>query len=360
MKSMSVKNLFGVLTMLLVTICSVGCNDDDALRRHLELFEDECEVVQGSSVAIGLTAHENTTLDVANPELIEVVYTWKFNGYKAEIEIRGKQKGETCIVVTDHETGESATVKVIVTEYPMPRLAVKRPNGNIFDQMIFYIYEDGMQGLTSNLSSVCDSIVWTADGMNGSFRVFEYDKGNTGRTSYLTYEWGHYFKYPGEYKTSLSVWMDGKVIFQDQLGVSVADGRDFLSYNWSDITKSSQGWITYDDRLMSGPDLMTTSGLGGSIPFVEVRLLHEKDNAQSYHVLYDYFCKLCSLPTYEDCVDKQEMWRQYNELFSEQKKYPEAYPVAIWTTRRANIVLLLLDESTKVPGYVVYAEPVGQ
>ena len=72
------------------------------------------------------------------------------------------------------------------------------------------------------------------------------------------------------------------------------------------------------------------------------------------------FCKLCSLPTYEDSVDKQEMWRRYNELFSEQKKYPEAYPVAIWTTRRANIVLLLLDESTKVPGYVVYAEPVGQ
>ena len=111
---------------------------------------------------------------------------------------------------------------------------------------------------------------------------------------------------------------------------------------------------------MSGPDLMTTSGLAGSVPFVEARLLHEDDNAQSYRVLYDYFCRLCSLPAYEDSVDKQEMWRRYDELFSEQKKYPDAYPVAIWTTRRTNIVLLLLDESAEVPGYMVYAEPAGQ
>lgn len=54
------------------------------------------------------------------------------------------------------------------------------------------------------------------------------------------------------------------------------------------------------------------------------------------------------------------MWRRYDELFSEQKKYPDAYPIAIWTTRRTNIVLLLLDESTEVPGYMVYAEPAGQ
>jgi hypothetical protein len=360
MKSMSVKKLFGALAMLLVTIGSAGCDDDDKSGRHLELSEDECEVVQGSSITIGLTAHENTTLDVGNPELIEVVYTWKFDGYKAEIEIRGKQKGETGIIVTDHETGESAMIRVIVTEYPMPRLSVKRPNGNIFDQMIFYIYEDGMQGLTLNLSSVCDSIVWTADGMSGSFRIFEHDEGDSWASSRLTYEWGHCFKYPGEYKTNLSVWMDGKVIFRDQLGVSVADGRDFLAYNWSDITKNSQTWIAYDDRLMSGPDLMTTSGLAGSVPFVEARLLHEDDNAQSYRVLYDYFCRLCSLPAYEDSVDKQEMWRRYDELFSEQKKYPDAYPIAIWTTRRTNIVLLLLDESTEVPGYMVYAEPAGQ
>lgn len=54
------------------------------------------------------------------------------------------------------------------------------------------------------------------------------------------------------------------------------------------------------------------------------------------------------------------MWQLYDELFSEQKKYDSAYPVAIWVAERANIVLLLLDESTEFPGYVVYAEPKKQ
>ena len=45
MKSMSVKKLFGALAMLLVTIGSAGCDDDDKSGRHLELSEDECEVV---------------------------------------------------------------------------------------------------------------------------------------------------------------------------------------------------------------------------------------------------------------------------------------------------------------------------
>ena len=73
-----------------------------------------------------------------NPELIDAAYIWELDDYKAKIEIKGKQKGETDLVVTDHETGESATIKVKVTEYPMPRLAVKQPKGeHFFDTMKF-------------------------------------------------------------------------------------------------------------------------------------------------------------------------------------------------------------------------------
>lgn len=43
------------------------------------------------------------------------------------------------------------------------------------------------------------------------------------------------------------------------------------------------------------------------------------------------------------------------ELFSEQKIYPNAYPCAIWVTDNANAVLLLdEDDSAR---YIVYAEP---
>ena len=50
-----------------------------------------------------------------------------------------------------------------------------------------------------------------------------------------------------------------------------------------------------------------------------------------------------------------KMWQLYDKLFSEQKK--DGYPVAIWVTEHANIILLLLDEAMEYPGYVVYAEP---
>lgn len=350
---MRTKSLFGTLLMFLFTIDFISCDDDDKSEYHLALSENSCEVMQGYSIAIDLIAHKNTTLDIEKSELIDAVYTWGLDGYKATIEIKGKQKGETNIVVTDHETGESATIKVKVTEYPMPHLAVKQPKGNIFDMMNFYLYNEDSKPINSdNLSAVCDSIVWTADGTNGSFRVFEHKEGDDWVSNHLTMEWGHCFKYPGEYKTNLTAWKDNKVISQHQLDITITDGKDFLAYNWSDITKDSQAWTSYADVLKSSPDLMTTYGLSGTVPFTEVRVF-SSDIAQNYHSLYNYFCNLYSVPTYED----KKMWQLYDELFSAQKKYPSAYPVAIWVAKRVNIVLLFLDESTESPDYVIYAEP---
>lgn len=338
------------MLLFLFTMGFTSCSEDDKQEYYLELSQNSCEVIQGYSTSIDLTAHENTTLNVENPELIDAAYIWELDDYKAKIEIKGKQKGETDLVVTDHETGESATIKVKVTEYPMPRLAVKQPKGNIFDTMNFYLYNEDSKSINSNsLSVVCDSIVWTVDEINNSFRVFEHE----GVGNRLTLEWGHCFKYPGEYKTNLTAWKDNKVIFRHQLAVTITDEKDFLEYNWKDITKNSSAWSTYADVLKSGPNLMTTYGLCGTVPYAEVRVFNG-NMTQSYQ-LYDYFCKLYSVPTYEDNRDK--MWQLYDELFSEQKVYPSAYPVAIWVTERVNIVLLLLDDNTGSSNYVVYAEP---
>ena len=349
--------LFGVLLLCLCTIGFVSCsNDEDTPTYHLELSKNSCEVMQGRSVAIDLTAHENTTLTIENPELIDAVYTWELGNNKAKIEVKGKQKGETNIVVTDHETRESATIKVKVTEFPMPRLDVEKPKGNIFDLMNFYLYREDSQSINSSeLAAVCDSIVWTADGLNGSFRVFEHKEGDNWVENKLTSKWGHCFKYPGEYKTYLTAWKDNKVTYRYQLDLSITNNKDFLEYNWSDITKDTHVWNSYIDVLKSSPDLMTASGLAGTVPYAEIRLPNS-GMTLSGNTLYDYFHKLYSTPTYEDGTG-QKMWQLYDELFSQQKKYPNAYPVAIWKTERANIVLLMQDESTDDPGYVVYAEP---
>lgn len=355
---MRMKSLIGTLWMFLLTIGFVSCDSgDDQLKYHLELSQNSCEVMQGSQVTISLITHENTELEIGNPELIDAVYTWEANEHKANIEITGKEKGETDIVVTNLETRESATIKIKVLEYPIPYLAVKQSRGNIFDTMVFYLYTKDDKAINPGiLASVCDSVVWTIDGMNGSFRVFDQGKGDGWTGSQLTFEWGHCFLYSGEYKTNLAAWKDNKVILSRQLEVPISDHKDFLAYNWRDITKESQAWSAYADVLMSSPNLKTGCGISGTTPYAEVRVFAGAF-AETHDILYDYISKIYSSPTYVDTTEKQKMWQRYEELFSEQKKYPNAYPVAIWLADRANIVLLMRDESTESPGYLIYAEP---
>lgn len=350
---MRTKSLFGTLLMFLLTSCFTSCSDDDNPENHFELSENSCEVMQGFSAFINLNAHENTTLNIGNSELVDAVYTWGGDGNKAKIEIKGKQKGETNLVVTDNETGESTTIKVKVTEYPMPYLGVNQPKGNIFDSMYFYLYNGNSETINSNdLFNVSDSIVWTVDGVNGSLKVLENEEGNR----HLTLKWGHCFKCPGEYKTYLTAWKDNKAVFHRELDVTITDDKDFLAYNWIDIDYNSLVWDTYLDVLNSSPDVITTYGFSGTVPFVEVRI-RNSNMTKSYKAFYGYFCKLYSAPKYEDKTEKHKMWQLYHELFSEQNKYSSDYPVAIWVTQRANIVLLMVGDDTGESQYIVYAEP---
>lgn len=352
---MNIKNTFGILSFILFIIAFTGCNDDNNTENHMALPVNSCEVMQWQSTTINLTAHKNCSLDFDKPELIDATYIWDLGNNKAKIEIKGKQVGETKLTITDHETGESATIMVKVIKYPMPQLGVKQSVGNIFDNMSFYLYMEDEQTINSNnLSNVCDSIVWTADGVKGSYRVYEHKEEDSKASNKLILKWDHCFKYPGEYKTHLTAWKDNRAIYNNQLDISIADRKDFLGYNWNEITKESQAWNTYVDVLKSSPDLMTTYGLSGTVPYVEMRVWN--NIGQSGQILYDYVCKFYSAPTYNDQIQKQDIFQRYDELFSKQKKY-NMYPIDIWVTKNANIVLLMQDESTENPGYVVYAEP---
>lgn len=165
---MQSKHLLGTLLLLLSTISFISCSDDDKSDYHLKLSDNSCEVMQGRSAYIGLTAHENTALNIESPELTEAVYAWQSGSFASKIEITGKLKGET----GNLETGESATIRVKVTEYPMPLLGVKQAKGNIFDRTDFYLYTQELQSINfDDLSAVCDLMVWTADGLKGSFKL---------------------------------------------------------------------------------------------------------------------------------------------------------------------------------------------
>lgn len=225
--------------------------------------------------------------------------------------------------------------------------------------MDFYLTNDGSQSITMGLlSEVCDSIVWTVNGQKGSYRLYERESGEGVVKSHLVMEWGHCFIFPGDYETCLTAWKDNKVLYQDILSVTIINDKDFLGFNWKDVTNTSQAWTSYVDVIGSNPDLMTTYRFNAGVPSVEVAYFNvtsDKYLSQSYDVLYNYFCSFYSQPTYEDKKDKQKIFRLYKELFSEQKIYPNAYPCAIWVTDNANVVLLLdEDDSAR---YIVYAEP---
>lgn len=336
--------------------CSIifaGCSDEDK-PAYLSLAVSSCEVVQGCSVEVKVTAHPNTTLETADPEIADASYVWSESG--AVIDVTGKRAGRTDIIVTDNETAETATLSVIVGAYPMPHLTVNKQKGNILETMTFsVVLADGPHPQSIYFKEICDSIVWTAEGVDGSYRVFDYETGDGWEQSHFTMQWGHCFAYPAEYKTTLTAWKDNRAIADFRLDVAIGNDKDFLGYDWDEITEESQSWTTYAS-VLGDIRLMTTSGVNGDVPFVEARMFPTDDFAASLGYLYDYIEEFYSQPDYEDSKDKGEIFRRYDELFSEQKRYPYAYPRAIWTTQRANIALIL-EESIEEPRYIVYAEP---
>lgn len=350
---MKTKNL-SLILLAVCTISFIGCERNEIKTDyHLKLSRNSVEMMQGRKTSLLLAAHENTTLDIALPEVADAVFEWgsQQDGYTAVIEIKGKQKGETDIVVTDHKTGESATITVKVTE--LPRLAVKQAKGNIFSLMNFYLSANNSKSVLSELSEVCDSIVWTVKGEAGSHRVFQHDNNSTR----FVKEWGHCFTLPGNYETYLSVWKNNKIISLDKLDITITNDNDFLEFNWKDITKPTQAWTVYADVLGSNPKLITTYDLNGTVPSIEVRILGG-DISQNYTTLHSYFSKLYSQPTYEDSKEKQKIFQLYEELFSEQKKYPYDHPCAIWVTEHTHFALLLIEDfSGADEDYIVYAEP---
>ena len=190
---MKTKKLSKLLLLFLCTINLIGCNNEETESVcHLELTVNSCKIILGGSESVKLTAHENTTLDITDGEVADAVYTWGGNTEASDIKITGKRDGETNIIVTDHETGETATIKVEVTKAPMPHLALKKGNRkNVFDRMDFYLTYDGSQSITMGLlSEVCDSIVWTVNGQKGSYRLYERESGEGVVKSHLVMEWG--------------------------------------------------------------------------------------------------------------------------------------------------------------------------
>ncbi|MCC2236551.1 hypothetical protein ACRFAY_09730 [Bacteroides hominis] len=68
---MKTKKLSKLLLLFLCTINLIGCNNEETESAyHLELTVNSCKIILGGSESVKLTAHENTTLDITDGEVV--------------------------------------------------------------------------------------------------------------------------------------------------------------------------------------------------------------------------------------------------------------------------------------------------
>lgn len=95
---------------------------------------------------------------------------------------------------------------------------------------------------------ILDSINWAVAGDNEIIPISrsEVDDKSNYYSRYML--WSKNFGLPGEYMTYLIGYKENKVAFTDSLKITVKNNKDFLKYDWKDITKS-ENHVTHTNRV---------------------------------------------------------------------------------------------------------------
>lgn len=150
---MKTERRFGMLLVaFLAAAVLAACSDNDKdgeVAYHLALPVSSCEVMQNGTESVGFTAHENTTLEVADPELIEAKLIWGYctdSPINAAVFLTSKgEKGETTVRITDHETDETATLSVKVTDSYLPIGIDDSNHPALANDISFYLVNNGQR-----------------------------------------------------------------------------------------------------------------------------------------------------------------------------------------------------------------------
>lgn len=152
---MKTERRFGMLLVAFLAAATLAaCSDNDKngdgeVVYHLALPVTSCEVMQNGTESVGFTAHENTTLEVADPELIEAKLIWGYctdSPINTAVFLTSKgEKGETTIRITDHETDETATLSVKVTDSYLPIGINDSNHPALTNDISFYLVNNGQR-----------------------------------------------------------------------------------------------------------------------------------------------------------------------------------------------------------------------
>lgn len=237
-------------------------------------------------------------------------------------------------------------------------LHAAQSEANIFELIVFNI-SPSRNTTFWELKNTYDSLVWNISGV-GRLKVFSHFTEEGYSETELKNQWSHNFFEPKNYKTVLLGYKDNKIILADTASVDIKNQKDFLEYNWSDITSSSRGSKGYNDAFEK-INLATYYTVEEGNPSINLfshissKVETESISAQKTKtILYNHITAIYSNPSYSNNSPLLES--KYDELFKTKRE--NATPLNIWLTPTSNIVLLEYhDEYSSYPEYEIHAEP---
>ena len=220
---------------------------------------------------------------------------------------------------------------------------------NIFEPVHFYL--QGNDYMLQDLRELCDSLVFDIPWLKGS-RLSRKIYFNAGGITKLTSGWDHRFILPMGGICNIKAYKDGNVVYQDGVSVSLTNDKDFLMYNWEEITESMNSSVGYVNFVDEGHEFLSTHYVVNETPIAKVSLSNPTDDTLGW--LYEYLRKLYREPLYNSDSYVQE---QYKNLFTDIDDRETA--LYIWKTESSLIVLIhWFDSDEEITQYYIKAEPV--
>ena len=220
---------------------------------------------------------------------------------------------------------------------------------NIFEMMKFSISIETTHPFITmlDLHQAYDSVIWKVSGVKGESKILK----QYSSSSHFIWQWGHHFFAPGNIETYLIGYKNNTIIHLDTLSLEITNKKDFLGYNWKEITEDSKHTEGYVDAL-SDVQFSTFKTIHDNIPGVRFYLWD--NHSDSDKILSEYITKTYSEPVYTH-KEADLLLKKYHELFHYKRE--KAHPQCMWITPTSKIVLLRCTDKDDPWQYQIYAEP---
>lgn len=220
---------------------------------------------------------------------------------------------------------------------------------NIFEPVHFYL--EGDNYMNWSLSQLCDSLVFSVMGEDGSRKVYYNEKGH----SELIVGWDHYFYLPQSCLCRIQAYKNNEVLYTDAIEVNLTNDNDFLMYDWDEVADASKlGTVGFNNFIEPQYSIVTAAYFKENTPSVKVTVENPESLEDARTWLYEYMKKLYKDPVYSE---SSEVKTKYAELFVSAQE--DETPLYIWKDDKSVVALVeQYDEFVPVTRVYVKAEPV--